>query len=104
MMRFGDLYVVPSIGLDACPVSALEAASVGLPLLISDQVGLNDFLDERDIDTYAAESVDDLVESLIRLHARRAESEWNDRVARHARLREQFSGENVAQRILDLIH
>ncbi len=104
LMRSGDLYVVPSIGLDACPVSALEAACVGLPLLLSDQVGLNDFLDKRDIATYAAKSVDDLTAILLRLHARRDEPEWNDHAARHARLRNQFSGESVAQRILDLIH
>jgi len=94
--------VVPSIGLDACPISALEAANVGLPLLISDQVGLNDFLTERDIATYPAASVDALAASLARLHARRDEPEWNDHAARHARLKKQFSAETVAQQILDL--
>ena len=102
-MRTGDLYVVPSIGLDACPVSALEAACTGLPLLLSDQVGLNDFLDQRDIATYAAKDVEALTASLLRLHERCEEAEWNDHAARHARLREQFSGESVAQRILDLL-
>jgi glycosyltransferase involved in cell wall biosynthesis len=103
LMRSGDLYVVPSIGLDACPVSALEAACTGSPLLLSNQVGLNDFLDRRDIATYAATSVDDLVEKLLLLHGRRGEVEWIDHAARHARLRDKFSGESVAQRILDLI-
>jgi len=103
LMRSGDLYVVPSIGLDACPVSALEAACTGLPLLLSSQVGLNDFLDQRDIVTYAATSVDDLEKNLLELYARRNESEWNNHAARHARLRERFSGESVAQQILDLI-
>jgi len=103
LMRTGDLYVVPSIGLDACPVSALEAACTGLPLLLSDQVGLNDFLDQRDIATYAAKDVEALTASLLRLHERCEEAEWNDHAARHARLREQFSGESVAQRILDLL-
>ena len=103
LMRFGELYIVPSIGLDACPVSALEAACTGLPLLLSDQVGLNDFLDKRDIVTYAAKNIDNLIEKLLLLHERRGESDWTDHVARHARLRDQFSGESVAQRILDLI-
>lgn len=103
LMRSGDLYIVPSIGLDACPVSALEAACTGLPLLLSDQVGLNDFLDASDITTYPAKDIDALTASLLRLHERRAESEWNDHAARHARLRERFSGESVAQQILDLI-
>jgi glycosyltransferase involved in cell wall biosynthesis len=103
LMRSGELYIVPSIGLDACPVSALEAACTGLPLLLSSQVGLNDFLDQRDIATYAATSVDDLTKNLLELHARRNEPAWNDHTARHNRLRERFSGESVAQQILDLI-
>jgi glycosyltransferase involved in cell wall biosynthesis len=103
LMRSGDLYVVPSIGLDACPVSALEAACVGLPLLLSSQVGLNDFMDKRDIVAYSATSVDELTACLLQLHARRHEAEWNDHVERHTRLRERFSGESVAQQILHLI-
>jgi glycosyltransferase involved in cell wall biosynthesis len=103
LIRSGDLYVVPSIGLDACPISALEAVNVGLPLLLSDHVGLNDFLTERDVVSYPAASVDALVAALAHLHARRREPEWNNHAARHARLREQFSAERVAMQILDLV-
>jgi glycosyltransferase involved in cell wall biosynthesis len=104
LMRSGDLYVVPSIGLDACPISALEAVCVGLPLLLSDQVGLNDFLTERDLASYPAQDIDALAAMLRRLYARRHEPEWNDHAARHARLREQFSTERVAKQVLDLIN
>jgi glycogen(starch) synthase len=103
LMRSGDLYVVPSIGLDACPVSALEAACVGLPLLLSNQVGLNDFMDKRDVVSYPATNIDELTTGLIQLHERRNETEWTDHIARHNRLRKTFSGESVAQQILDLL-
>ena len=103
LMRSGDLYVVPSVGLDACPISALEAVCVGLPLLLSDQVGLNDFLTERDLVTYPAPDIDALAAALRRLYQRRHEPEWTDHAARHARLREQFSAERVAKQVLDLV-
>jgi glycosyltransferase involved in cell wall biosynthesis len=103
LMRSGDLYVVPSIGLDACPISALEAVCVGLPLLLSDQVGLNDFLTERDLASYPAQDIDALAAALRRLYERRHDSAWTDHTARHARLRDQFSAERVAKQVLDLI-
>jgi len=99
----GDLYVLPSLGMEAFSISALEAACVGLPLLLSDQVGLNDFLTERDLVTYPAPDIDALAAALRRLYQRRHEPEWTDHAARHARLREQFSPERVAKQILDLI-
>ena len=102
LMRSGELYVVPSVGLDACPISALEAVCVGLPLLLSDQVGLNDFLTDRDIATYPARDTEALVTSLLQLHARRHETEWNDHIARHTRLRDQFSPDEVAKKVLAL--
>jgi len=103
LMRSGDLYVVPSVGLDACPISALEAVCVGLPLLLSDQVGLNDFLTERDLASYSAPDIDALAVALRRLYDRHREPEWTDHAARHARLREQFSAERVAKQVLDLV-
>ena len=101
--RAADLGIVPSVGLDACPIGALEAAATGLPLLISDQVGLNDFLQDLDIATYPAKDVGALMLALAKLYGRRNESAWTDRAARHARMRAQFSPERIAQRILDLV-
>jgi len=103
LLRTGDLYVLPSIGMEAFSIGALEAASVGLPLLLSDQVGLGDFLTERDGVIYPARAIDALVASLRRLHERRHDPAWIDRAARHARMREQFSAERVAQQVLDLV-
>ena len=103
LLRTGDLYVLPSIGMEAFSIGALEAACVGLPLLLSDQVGLGDFLTELDCVTYPARAIDALVASLRRLHERRSDPAWTDRAARHARMREQFSAERVAQRVLDLV-
>ena len=103
LLRSGDIYVLPSIGMEAFSISALEGACVGLPLLLSDQVGLAGFLTEADCLTYPARDVSDLVASLKKLHDRRSDSAWIDRAARHARQREQFSPEQVATRILDLV-
>ena len=103
LLRTGDLYVLPSIGMEAFSIGALEAACVGLPLLLSDQVGLGDFLTELDCVTYPAKAIDALVASLRRLHDRRNDPAWIDRAARHDRMREQFSAERVAQQVLDLV-
>jgi len=102
LMRSGDLYIVPSIGFDACNISALEALAVGLPLLLSDQVGLKDFLMERDFVAYPSRDAGALAGQLAALSARRQDPDWNDRHARHARIRDLVSPEKVAQRILDL--
>ncbi len=103
LLRRSALYVLPSVGLEAFSIGALEGACVGLPLLLSDQVGLKEFLDERDVATYPARSVDALVEALRGLHARRTETAWTDRAARHARIRATFSSERVARAILELV-
>jgi glycosyltransferase involved in cell wall biosynthesis len=105
LLRSGDLYVLPSIGLEAFSISALEAGCVGLPLLLSDQVGLAGFLTRADYVSYPARNLSQLIEELRQLHKRQqADPAWLDRAARHARLREQFSAERIAQCILDLVH
>jgi glycosyltransferase involved in cell wall biosynthesis len=101
LLRSGDLYVLPSIGMEAFSISALEGGCVGLPLLLSDQVGLAGFLTGVDVVTYPAREVDALVAVLKKLYDRRCDSAWTNRAARHARLREQFSAERVARRILE---
>jgi len=97
------LYCQPSIGLDACPLATLEAASAGLPLLLSDQVGINDFISPLEAASYPARDVDMLVTKLIHLHALRSDPEWTDRAARHERMRAIFASERIAQAILDLV-
>jgi len=103
LLRSGDLYVLPSIGLEAFSISALEGACVGLPLVLSDQVGLAGYLSPAEVRTYPAREVAALTAVLKELHGRRNDPVWMDRAARHARLREQFSADQAAQRILDLI-
>jgi glycosyltransferase involved in cell wall biosynthesis len=102
LLRSGHLYVLPSIGLEAFSISALEAGCVGLPLLLSDRVGLAGFLTPGDYVSYPARNAPHLVDELKNLYQRRNDPEWLDRAARHARFREQFSAERIAQRILDL--
>jgi glycosyltransferase involved in cell wall biosynthesis len=103
LLRAGDLYVLPSIGLEAFSIAALEAACTGLPLALSDQVGLAGYLTPDDCVTWPARDLDALVLLLKELHARRRDPAWTDRAARHARLRGPFSAELVARRILDLV-
>ena len=103
LLRSGDLYVLPSIGLEAFSISALEGGCVGLPLVLSDQVGLAGFLTGADAVTYPARDVAALASLLKKLHERRYDVAWIDADSRHARLREQFAPERVAKRILDLL-
>jgi D-inositol-3-phosphate glycosyltransferase len=104
LLRSGDLYVLPSIGMEAFSISALEAACIGLPLALSDQVGLASYLTEADCAIYPARDVGALVSLLKSLHDRRYDSAWVDTGARRSRLLNQFSPEPVARRILDLIN
>jgi glycosyltransferase involved in cell wall biosynthesis len=103
LLRSGDLYVQPSIGFESFAISALESASVGLPLLLSDQVGLAGYLTEADCAIYPARDLDALTLALKKLYERRDDATWTDRAARHARMRNHFSAERVAQQILDLV-
>jgi glycosyltransferase involved in cell wall biosynthesis len=103
LLRAGDLYVLPSLGMEAFSISALEAGCVGLPLALSDRVGLASYLTASDMATYPAWDVGALVELLKTLYGKRAEAAWTDRGARHARLREQFSAETVARQLLNLL-
>ncbi len=103
LLHSGDLYVLPSIGMEAFSISALEAACTGLPLALSDQVGLAGFLTDTDCAIYPARDIGALVSLLKRLHDRRYDTDWVDATARRSRLLEQFSPERVARRILDLI-
>lgn len=103
LLRSGDLYVLPSIGLEAFSISALEGASAGLPLLLSDQVGLAHYLTGADCLVYPARNLDALTASLQKLHDRRHDPAWTDRAGRHARQRDKFSPERVAKQILALV-
>jgi glycosyltransferase involved in cell wall biosynthesis len=103
LLRSGNLYLQPSIGMEAFSISALEAACTGLPLALSDQVGLTGYLTSDDASTWSARDVDALVLLLKDLHARRGEAPWSDRATRHARLRDSFSAERVARQILALV-
>lgn len=103
LLRTSDLYVAPSIGMEAFSIAALEAASVGLPLLLSDRIGLSGYLQPDDFVSYPAEDATALADQLISLAARRSDAVWMDRAARHARMRELFSPEVVAQKIIALV-
>jgi glycosyltransferase involved in cell wall biosynthesis len=103
LLRSGDLYVLPSVGMEAFSISALEATCTGLPLALSDQVGLAGFLTEADRAIYPARDAGALVSLLKKLHERRYDAAWTDAGARRSRLLGQFSPERVARQILDLI-
>lgn len=102
LLRSADAYVAPSVGMEAFSIAALEAASVGLPLLLSDQIGLSGFLEPDDFMSYPAGDIDALDRGIKKLMARRTETAWMDRQERHGRMRQLFSPEVVAQKILTL--
>jgi glycosyltransferase involved in cell wall biosynthesis len=103
LLREGDLYVLPSIGLESFSIAALEAACTGLPLALSDQVGLAGYLTEADVATWPARDVGALTDLLEKLYRRRGDAAWTDRMARHERLRKKFSPEEIAEQILALV-
>jgi glycosyltransferase involved in cell wall biosynthesis len=103
LLRHSDAYVAPSVGLEAFSIAALEAASVGLPLVLSDQVGLSDFLSQEDFMRYPAEDVGALERTIEALISRRKEAAWIDRGARHERIRASFSPDVVAKKLIALI-
>ena len=103
LLRSAELYVLPSVGLEAFSIGALEAACTGLPLALSHQVGLAAYLTDADFESFSAGDVTALTRLLKQLHHRRGDAEWDDRPARHARMREQFSADRIARKILDLV-
>jgi glycosyltransferase involved in cell wall biosynthesis len=103
LLRSGDLYVLPSLGLEAFSIAALEAAAVGLPLALSDQVGLKSYLTPEDAAVFPSRNGEALVALLVGLFERRTDPVWTDRAARHARLESQFSPRLAAENILALL-
>ncbi len=101
LLQSATLYVQPSIGIEAFSISALEAAACGLPLVLSDQVGLAHFLDPQDYIRYPAQSVEALTQAITTaLH--RQDGNWWDAEARHQRIHAKFSPQVVAEKILAL--
>jgi glycosyltransferase involved in cell wall biosynthesis len=103
LLRSGDLYVQPSIGMEAFSISALEAVCVGLPLVLSDQVGLGSYLTDQDAVIYPARDVAAFSVLLKKSYERRHDPTWIAASARHERQSAQFSPEQVARRILGLV-
>lgn len=93
----GDVYVAPSIGLDAFSIAALEAASMGLTLILSDKIGLSGFLNSDDFVSYPHQAAEQLAECL---NAVSLKPSTDVRKARHQRIRESFSPESCAIKIL----
>lgn len=102
LLRRSDAYVAPSIGMEAFSIAALEAGSVGLPLLFSNRIGLGDFLSPADFLSYPADDAVALGEGIETLIARQSDAAWSDRASRHARMRAQFSPAVIAQKLVDL--
>ena len=102
-LREADAYVAPSIGQEAFSLASLEAASTGLPLILSSRIGLGEFLDERDMLRFEPEEPESFRAALASCGQRREElSAPASRQQRHARIAEHFAPATTAQRILDL--
>ncbi len=101
MLLRGDVYVLPSVGFESFSIAALEGASTGLPLILTDQVALADFLDERDRCVLPAGDVAALAAALRRAAGERTDA--GERLQRHERVRAEFSAERISGQIMDLI-
>jgi len=97
-----DVFVAPSVGLEAFSIAALEGASCGLPLILSDQVGLGEFLGESDCVTYPCRDEGALADK-IRQRMKFPRPTPEDRRARHAQIEAGFSATASARKILELI-
>jgi glycosyltransferase involved in cell wall biosynthesis len=103
-LRQADLYIAPSVGMEAFSIAAAEAASCGLPLILSDQVGLASHLTAADFIVCPAGNSELLADAVRKAEPRRrADPAWVDRLARHRRVEVLFSPTTVARRILDLV-
>jgi glycosyltransferase involved in cell wall biosynthesis len=103
LLRAGDAFVAPSIGLEAFSIAALEGGAVGLPLLLSDRVGLADFLDAADYMAYSHKDGNALGAGIQKMIDRNDNATWVDRAARHQRMQARFAPKMVAQKIVNLI-
>lgn len=97
-----DAFVAPSIGLEAFSIATVEAASMGLPLLLSDRVGTREALTGEDFIEYPALDMAALARGILTLIERRGEARWTARRPRHERIRRLFDPEVVAARLLAL--
>ncbi len=102
-LQTSNAYVAPSIGMEAFSIATLEAAAVGLPLLLSDQVGLSAFLSENDFISYPNRDVLSLKTGLKKLMERQSDIPWNDSQLRHERMKKLFAPTVVAQKIINLV-
>jgi len=103
LLSESDAYVAPSIGMEAFSIASLEGAASGLPLLLSDRVGLADFLDAADFISYAHNDEEALRRGIQMLMDRQKDAAWSNRKARHDRMQAQFSPKMIAQKIVGLI-
>jgi glycosyltransferase involved in cell wall biosynthesis len=103
MLRNSTVYAAPSIGMEAFSIAALEALSVGLPLVATDQIGLTAYLTERDYLSCPARDARALAQKLTIALKRQRDSAWTDQAARHKRIREQFAPEPIAARLVEII-
>ena len=101
-MAKGALYVQPSIGYDSCPNAVMEAMSVGLPVLVSSEVGRPEGFDPGIHGlVFKAGDHQALCEPIIRFLDEPAEFARFGAEARKL-IRERYTLERVAEQILEL--
>jgi glycosyltransferase involved in cell wall biosynthesis len=101
LLQTATLYVQPSVGVEAFSISALEAAACGVPLILSNQVGLAHYLCEKDYIGYPAQDTDALQDA-ISSALNKTDPAWWDAEARHQRIEKKFSPMVIATQILNL--
>jgi glycosyltransferase involved in cell wall biosynthesis len=102
LLAISDLFVAPSIGLDAFPITVVNAACMGIPLLLSDRIGVREALAEEDFLEYPHGDKPSLKKQLEFFYQNRHRQSADLRQSKHLRYRSLFSPEGVAQKIIQL--
>lgn len=103
LLAKADLFIAPSVGLESFSIAALEAASMGIPLILSDQIGMTEFLKPNEYSGYESNNIDDLSELICTRITKNGKIPFSERLARHTIIAERFSSENIAHQIMKLI-
>lgn len=92
-------YVLPALS-EPYPMTVLEAASLGAPLILTEQCGLAELMDRQEAAVVVEPSVPAVRDAMLRLAGDHAERE---RIGRNARKvhRENWSTEALAQDLMD---
>ncbi|MDK3156450.1 glycosyltransferase family 4 protein [Kamptonema cortianum] len=97
-----DIFVAPSIGFESFSIATLEAASSGLPLILSDQIGIKEFFGQGDCSIYPAMDEESLAECLMSRISLCPKTTHAEKISRYQKIKAIFDVETITHQILQL--